>query len=424
MTLIVNKHLIAQKKYIIILTCLGIAAVFMWISLSAVAAVYSPSRTMGAQSKVSANVVTQDIPTIEGNDKAPSTIVNKSATVTTLSDCMSSQPRRPTLASATSPQLRKLAQYEQACDSGIITRMSFFVATPTTIAEANKYAQYVAKQLREFATHNVSPVVFFEPTSSTGLVDLKAYRDGTYDSALDTYFAAIKARGITDAMMGTWVPLPEGNLPVWTSVDPNIFAACVTKAVTYQKKHFPGSSASILLDTDTYPVSGSWVNGRPVSLLPYVKSIPYGLIDSVGLQGLPWSPAKNEGGTTNGAPNQYLRADLLTELAHGMNIKDVWLNTGSFGVKYANQPGRQVTVKPEQRHVQLTGVVGVVKTLQAQGLAVSVHLFAENKSDVPEATDWSYWPNGKAASSSSTIVFKTFVRDLQAANVSLWLFDI
>jgi hypothetical protein len=107
-----------------------------------------------------------------------------------------------------------------------------------------------------------------------------------------------------------------------------------------------------------------------------------------------------------------------------MNIKDVWLNTGSFGVKYANQPGRQVTVKPEQRHVQLTGVVGVVKTLQAQGLAVSVHLFAENKSDVPEATDWSYWPNGKAASSSSTIVFKTFVRDLQAANVSLWLFDI
>jgi hypothetical protein len=224
-------------------------------------------------------------------------------------------------------------------------------------------------------------------------------------------------------MMGMWVPLPEGNLPVWSSIDPADFTACVTKAATYQKKHFPHSATSILLDTDTYPTSDSWVGGRPVSLLPYVQSVPAGLIDSIGLQGFPWSPAGGEDGSSNGMPEQYLRTDLLIEAARTLRVKDVWLNTGSFGVKYAHQSGRQVVVSPEQRLVILKDVVAIAKKVQSQRFAVSVHLFAENKSDVPEATDWSYWPNGKAASSASTMVFKTFVHDLQAANIPLWLFD-
>ncbi|MDB5187396.1 MAG: hypothetical protein JWM07_868 [Candidatus Saccharibacteria bacterium] len=425
MALHVSQLSFLQKRYVLVVSALGGVAVVMWMSITSVAAVYSPSRTM-------ANEV---MTTVGGAVAAPAAMTKsqasngatravKIAPIARLSDCTTSQPMRHSLMTSLSSQLRKLSQYEQVCGSGIVTKMSFFVATPTTAAEAKEYAQYVASQLREFATHNVSPVVFFEPTTSAGLVDMKAYRASAYDSVLDIYFAAIKARGVTDAMMGTWVPLPEGNLPVWSSVNPDDFAACVTKAVLYQKKHFPTSIASILLDTNTYPTSGNWTDGRAVSLAPYVKGIPAGLIDSVGLQGLPWSPALDEDGSSNGMPRQYLRMDLLAELARAVGTKEVWVNTGSFGVKYANQPGRQIIITPEQRAAQLTGVVSGIKVLQSQGFSLSVHLFAENKSAVPEATDWSYWPNGKAASSSSTIVFKTFVHDLQAANIPLWLFDI
>jgi hypothetical protein len=345
-------------------------------------------------------------------------------TTADMSDCAGDLPIHSSLSSATSLQLRKLAQYEQVCGGAVASSMSFFVPTPTSPAEADEYARSVAAQLHDFSSHGISPIVFFEPTSSTGLVDRAAYRAGDYDAALDGYFAHIRARGITDAMMGLWVPLPEGNLPVWSSVHADDFAACVTKAVSYQKKYFPHSRAGILLDTQTYPVSGSWVDGKVASLLPYVKDMPEGLIDSVGLQGMPWSPAADEAGPTNGMPRDYLRTDLLVELARAMDIRDVWVNTGTFGVKYAAQPGRQITVTAPQRLAQLHGVVTAVKSLQTQDFSVAVHLFAQDKSAVAESTDWSYWPNKKATSSSSTIAFKTLVHELQAANIPLWLFDI
>lgn len=337
--------------------------------------------------------------------------------------CQSERRMHQNLEDAASPYLQKLAEYEAVCSSGIVEKMSFFAMTPTSSEQARTYARDVSAQLREFAKYGISPVVFFEPITESGLVDMQAYQAGHYDAALDAYFAALKSSGVTDTMMGIWVPLPEGNLPMWSSVTPDDFTACVTKAVGYQKKHFPGSMASILLDTNTYPLSGSWTDGRAVSLLPYVQHLPKGLIDSFGLQGLPWSPAANEAGATNGGPQQYLRTDLAVEAARALGVEQVWLNTGTFGVKYANQSGRQITKDPEERRAQLQGVLEGVRSLREQNFTVAVHLFAEDKSAVSEATDWSYWPDGKAVGSASTIVFKAFVHDLQTADVPLWLYD-
>jgi len=339
------------------------------------------------------------------------------------SDCQSSAPMRPGLNSSESPQLRKLSQYEKVCGSGIINQLSFFVAMPTTAGEASEYARNVAAQLREFATYGIAPLVFLEPTTASGLVDMKAFRAGNYDTVLDAYFSALKSAQITDQMMGTWVSFPEGNIPVWTSVDPGDFVASVTKTVTFQKKYFPSSRASIMLDTLSYPSAANWNDGKAVSLLPYVSGIPGGLIDSFGLQGFPWTPAANETGSNNGAPKNYLRVSLAAEAARALNVKNIWLNTGTFGVKYANQSGRQVGVSSAQRLASLIETVAQAKTLQAGGFAVSMHLFAEDKSRVPEATDWSYWPSGQSGTSASTTAFKTFAHDLQAANIPLWLFD-
>jgi hypothetical protein len=304
-----------------------------------------------------------------------------------------------------------------------VSQLSFFVPTPTTTQEAYDYARDVAVRLREFSVYGISPLVFLEPTGSSGLVSMADYRSGKYDTVLDTYFAAIKSAQVTDAMMGTWVSFPEGNTPVWTSVDPNDFAACVTKTAAMQKKYFPASKASIMLDTLSYPSATSWSGGRAVSFLPYLQSLPSGLIDSFGLQGFPWSPGANEGGPSNGTPKSYLRTDLAAEAARVLHTKNVWLNTGTFGIKYANQPASRIRVSDEQRLALLTDVIMQAKSLQAQGFGVSVHLFAQDKTHLPEGTDWSYWPTGGARTSTSTYAFKAFVHDLQANGIPLWLFD-
>lgn len=409
---------------------IGIVATF-GAPLSQAIIVTSPSTSMGLSGKKYTVATEQTSKNRTASSKsvqkkssaatAPQTF--QSSLTTRNTNCTSPSPIHAGLATSGSSQLRKLAQYETVCQSTVATTASFFVAMPTTTGEASDYASDVIIQLREFAKFDITPLVFMEPTNNGGLVNLSEYRAGAYDTAVDTYFAAIKAAGISDAMMGTWVPLPEGNIPVWSSIDPTDFSASVTKTVRFQKKYFPTSRASILLDNQTYPTAGSWSGGRAISLLPYVSGIPAGLIDSVGLQGFPWSPAANEAGPTNGEPSNYLRSGLLVEAARSLGVKNVWVNTGTFGTKYAGIATKQVTVTPERRLALLTAVVSELKKLQNQGFTVSAHIFAENKANVPEATNWSYWPSGQATTSPSTVVFKTFVRDLQANAIPLWLFD-
>jgi hypothetical protein len=343
----------------------------------------------------------------------------------TSTDCKSSTAAPSGLLNAASSELRKLAQYDQVCASGIVNTLSFFTPIPTTAAQAQSYSSDVIAQLKEFAVHGISALVFLEPTTEQGgLIDMNTYNSGAYDAMLDAYFSAIRASGITDSMMGTWVPFPEGNIPVWTSVDPTVFTSSVVKTVTYQKKYFPSSKASILLDSMTYPSVSTWSNGTQVSLLPYVQNMPTGLLDSFGLQGFPWVPPANQPGwATNGEPQNYLRVDLAAQAARNLNVNKIWLNTGTFSMSYAGKAGEQVVVTPARRQQLLLETITQLQTLQKQGFQVSLHLFAQDKSTVNEAINWSYWPTGQASLSQYTSVFKSFVHELQANNIPLWLFD-
>lgn len=422
MALVIKKRLYYGRRLAIgVMGVVGLAAL-IGAPLSYALIARSPSRSMAGTRGLSVKSKSTVLGTTDEKTTSSEAVASASPVVRS-TECTSSAKPHSTLEAAVSSQLKKLSQYEQVCTSAIASQLSFFVPTPTTTQEAYDYARDVAVRLREFSVYGISPLVFLEPTGSSGLVSMADYRSGKYDTVLDTYFAAIKSAQVTDAMMGTWVSFPEGNTPVWTSVDPNDFAACVTKTAAMQKKYFPASKASIMLDTLSYPSATSWSGGRAVSFLPYLQSLPSGLIDSFGLQGFPWSPGANESGPSNGTPKTYLRTDLAAEAARVLHTKNVWLNTGTFGIKYANQPASRIRVSDEQRLALLTDVIMQAKSLQAQGFVVSVHLFAQDKTHLPEGTDWSYWPTGGARTSPSTYVFKAFVHDLQANGIPLWLFD-
>lgn len=331
-------------------------------------------------------------------------------------------PRNTSLANASSPELVKLAQYEQVCNGTVFERSSFFAPTPTTTAEAKDYASDTATKLREYSQMGVKPLVFLEPTTTNGDIDLNSYRSGRYDSALNSYFYGLKSNGITDAMMGMWVIMPEGNIPVWSSVDPSTFVANVTKTISFQKKYFPASQSSVMLDGQTYPSSNSWEDGAYKSLLPYVQSIPKGLVDSFGLQGFPWAPRVGQSGDKAYDPAIYLHSGLASEAATALGVRNVWFNTGTFSRMYTDSPAQTVMAQPIERQAMLDGVIAQAKSLEDQGFNVSIHLFAEDKSTTSEATDWSYW-RSVPANDANAVVFTTFVHDAAEAHLSLWLYD-
>lgn len=329
----------------------------------------------------------------------------------------------PGLTGSSAPELRKLAQYEQLCGGAVAARSSFFVPTPATVAEAQASAHDIADTLKAYAQAGMAPLVFMEPNSLEGAnLDLSQYAKGTYDSALDAYFGGLQSAGVTSGMMGMWVFVPEGNLPVWSTVDPAVYAAVVAKTAQFQKKYFPASQASLMLDSESYPINGSWGDGRYVSLVPYVQNIPKGLIDSFGLQGFPWAAPANQPASVSYDPKSYLRVDFAAEAAKALGVTNVWLNTGTFNQMYAKQPSQTITLAPSQRQAMLNGVLQQAQQVKSQGFTVAVHLFAQNKASLDEATDWSYWQK-QPDTSANTSVFKTFAHDAAAAGLPIWLYD-
>lgn len=329
------------------------------------------------------------------------------------------------MAASPNLQLQKLAEYEKVCGGMFVDRLMLFTPTPSTVDEAKIYAADVAKSLKEFATFTVAPLVVLEPASAEGKVlNLQTYRAGGYDQALTAYFQHLKAEGLTDQMMGMWVIMPEANTPAWHTTNPDDFAANVIKTVSLQKQYFPTSKATILLNSLSYPDNDDqWQQGSFKSLMPYVSKLPKGLLDSFGYQGFPWSPPADGQGTTLKDADVFLRDDLAREAAAALGVEHVWLNTGTFRQSYAGQPGKTVTIKPEERARILAGVVEQAKKLQQDKRTVAVHLFAEDKSQLTERVDWSYWQTGKAYDSPSTPVFKQFVVDTQKASINFWLYD-
>jgi len=286
--------------------------------------------------------------------------------------------------------------------------------------KAQKKAKEMSIKLKEFNKYKVQPIVIVEPVTQWGLIDFTEFDSGFYDSWIKTYFLTLQKEGITDQMMGTWVPFPEANLPYWNhaSATPADFSRIVNKYLKFLKTYFPEAKGSILLNSATYETDDfDWANGEYVSLSQYVSGLDKKYIDSFGIQGFPWSPpATSKDAAAIFNAREFLNEDLISEAADLLGTKNIWINTGTFSRKYTLDPEQTITITPEVRLDVLNSILSQAVKLKQKKNNVSINIFAEDKSETAEATDWSYQGIYKN-------VFVNFAARANSENIILTIFD-
>ncbi|MEI7818769.1 MAG: hypothetical protein WCI47_01475 [bacterium] len=299
-----------------------------------------------------------------------------------------------------------------------VNRRMLFLNTPGSIAESNELASEIVDQLKRVVAGGEQPVVILEPSTSSGQVNFEQYKNGAYDQYLLAMFNQIKALGVNDASLGLWVSFPESNTPEWSQNNPDAISAGIAKTATLQKQVFPASLAGVMFESKTYPAgSKSWDNGSYVSYLPYIRTIPKGLIDSFGVQGFPWGIPAYDGGGGITDPQVFLPRNLAIEGAQFLGANSIWYNTGTYKRMFTDDPSATVSLDANQRNQILDGIASVANSTKAAGYSVFVNIFAEDKSNVGEAIDWSYAPG-----SADAAALEDFKVKLRQSGIGLSLF--
>jgi len=287
-----------------------------------------------------------------------------------------------------------------------------FQDMPKTTSVAKSQAVEFAAVLQAYGKGGVSPLVVFEPQG----VDLKRVNT----AALEAYFDALKGAGVTDEIIGTWIPFPEPNIPEWegANTDPKLFVSNMTACARLLRDRFPGVHIAVLLDSKTYPSGDSyWAKGTygEKELLAYASGFPEGLIEVAGLQGLMWEPeAKDEGEKVYDAAT-FLPASSAIVLAKKLGVQQVLLNTGTYASMYDYVQGGRVTATDADRKQTLATILDQAAIVQQAGLLTTVNLFAEDKRQTE--ADWSY-----GQSPESWAVLKGFADSVSQKGLGLSLF--
>ncbi len=322
-----------------------------------------------------------------------------------------------------SKYVQKLNEYQTLCSSKVADKYMIFTSMPNSQENAKSLARQLVPELKTMNEAGVTPLVIVEPTTEWGLIDFTEFNTGFYDQWINAYFAEMKQTGMTDEMMGIWVPFPEANLPYWNrkNATPKDFAQIVNRYLEVYKAQFPKAKASILLNSATYESDDfDWERGDYASLLPYVSDIKPNLVDSFGLQGFPWSPPATREGNGIFDAREFLNHQLAIEAARKLQVKEIWFNTGTYVTKYAQDDEKRVTISAAKRKDVSFGIVNEVMRAQEAGYSVWVNIFAEDKSKVAEATDWSYINAG----GEHQQVFHDFISRMTQSGIGISLYDV
>ncbi|KKR05730.1 MAG: hypothetical protein UT34_C0002G0237 [candidate division WS6 bacterium GW2011_GWF2_39_15] len=323
--------------------------------------------------------------------------------------------------------INKIHELQNICGSYVSNKMFVFTTMPNSDAAAKRLAEGLSTTLKEYSRYGIIPVVIVEPITSWGLIDFEEFGSGFYTGWIDVFFKTIKDQKISDQQMGIWVPFPEANLPSWNRGEalPEQFGTNVTIYLSVLRKYFPKTETSIMLNSVSYANEDyNWENGTYTSLIPYLKTLKPGLVDSFGIQGFPWrSPNNSEDPLLIDNPREFINPDLAAEAASYLKVKKIWVNTGTFKTKYANDESLRVTETYKKREEILNSILNEMKGLRDKGFQVSINIFAENKSEAAEATDWSYWGTNQDDIDRHTQVLAKFIKKAQGNNIEFWFFN-
>lgn len=323
--------------------------------------------------------------------------------------------------------LTKLNEYESVCNSYVTDTLMIFMDMPKDLILADTKALDLSNTLKEFHQSGIKPLVIVEPVTEWGLIDFEEFDTGFYDIWINSFFEKLISYGVTDEMIGTWVPFPEANLPYWNRANatPSQFASVVNRYLKIVKTYYPSAKGSVLLNSATYESTDfDWENGEYISLVPYVEALDKTLISSFGIQGFPWvndSTARVRRELFDA--NEFINPTITIEAAKTLEVSDVWINTGTFSSKYTLDPKSVVFIDDATRREILEDILEQGEAIKSAGFNVSINLFSQDKSNSEEATNWSYWGSYVNNEDPNIYVFKSFVKLLEEKGINLWLFD-
>jgi hypothetical protein len=325
---------------------------------------------------------------------------------------------------AIQPYLNRLNVYQTACGSQAFSNMMIFTNMPTGVNEIQEESLRVSNLLKAMAKIGIKPIVIAEPSSrSIGNLSFVDFSNGVYNGSLNNFFVQLKSLGITDSMMGLWVPFPEPNIPVWNSVGstPATVAKNFNVYMEALRATFPTVKGSLLLDSKSYePTDINWERGSYKPLTGYAQGLNTQYLDSIGVQGFPWIGPKNANAGYVNSADIFLQPQLTVDLAKALNTTKVWFNTGSMSAKYTTNRTSTVYIPLSDRKATLDSILNTsnqVRTQLGANSKVMIHLFAEDKSKVAEATKWTY------NTSTELTVLKNFLTTANKSGYELGFFD-
>jgi hypothetical protein len=322
------------------------------------------------------------------------------------------------------PYLNRLNVYQSACDSQAFTNMMIFTNMPTGVSEIQEESLRITHLLKAMAKIGIKPIVVAEPSSYTlGKLSFVDFSNGAYNSSLISFFAQLKSQGVTDSMMGIWVPFPEPNIPVWNSQGstPATVAKNFNVYMEALRTSFPTTKGSLLLNSKSYePQDTNWERGVYSPLTGYAQGLNTQYLDSIGIQGFPWIGPKNTNDGYVKTADVFLQPQLTVDLAKALNTNKVWYNTGSMSAKYTYDKKSTVIIPNSDRIATLNSILVTsvkVRNQLGSNSKVMLHLFAEDKSKVEEATNWSF----STAADLNTL--KSFLTQANRNGFELGFFD-
>jgi hypothetical protein len=320
---------------------------------------------------------------------------------------------------AIQPYLNRLNVYQGNCNSKAFGSIMFFTSMPTDpsliIQESNRTVNF----LKGMSKIGLKPIVVAEPTN----LNFVQFSNGAYDQFISDYFTNLKAQGVTDSIMGTWVPFPEANLPAWDNLGstPTMIAQNFNRYMSILQSKFSTVKGSLLLNSRTYaPEDKNYTNGQYKSFAEYGANLDSRYLDSVGIQGFPWYSPKNQQWGNTKTADIFLQPGLATEFAKAAKVNKVWFNTGSASSVYTNDKLKTVVIPSQDRAAVLNSILTAAKQVKANlglGSNVMLNIFAQDKSQTPEAINWSY------TQLSDLAIFKTFLINANLARIDLGYFD-